>query len=279
MSELINVVYLTGHGEESELDEQEARKPEPLIEKRLELRIGNIAESRADLLICSSSAGKFPSGHVVKAINAYFGIDLSERKLSALERPTQRFKSGTWLYNGELNTRQSLLITAIPGPEAVRHSFSEGFIKHADTLLKVLSDLDQQVLTDEQSVQVQSIRPPTSVAMPILGGNREYDPVQRMEYIVEHCADLLKRSKFLNHIEIYVYSRKEANEWSKHLEDALKRQHEGQFPFHPSVDCTKNGDDASFCVYSNHCSCSAGYHCEDETTSGEYEPGRTCVMD
>ena len=233
MSELINVVYLTGHGEESELDEQGTRKPAPLIEKRLELRIGNIAESRADLLVSSSAAGEysFPSGSVVGAITSYFGIEQLKYNLTALNRPTQKYYSGTWLYNRELSTHQSLLITAIPGPSAVRGSFSEGFTKHADTLLKVLRDLDQQILTDERGAQVKKIRPPISVAMPILGGNRKYDPVQRMEYIVENCAQLLKQSKYLSHIELYVYSRKEADEWSKHLEKALKRQHEGQFPF------------------------------------------------
>lgn len=46
------------------------------------------------------------------------------------------------------------------------------------------------------------------------------------------------------------------------------------------VDCTVNGDTEAFCVFSNHCACSAGYECEvpyPDTDGPECSAGSVCI--
>jgi hypothetical protein len=46
------------------------------------------------------------------------------------------------------------------------------------------------------------------------------------------------------------------------------------------VDCTRNGDTAAFCVFSNHCACGEGFECETPSGDGagsECAPGVVCV--
>lgn len=43
------------------------------------------------------------------------------------------------------------------------------------------------------------------------------------------------------------------------------------------IDCTAQGDEGAFCVFSNHCLCSDGFVCEGASEGGECEPGVICV--
>jgi hypothetical protein len=216
MTSILNTIYLELDDEDS--DERRGHS------KRIELVVGDLVEARADLIVASSSVDIFPSGAVINSLKRYHGIPLDKSGLHPIQLfPTPQFPKtnlGVWLSKGDLPTGQDLIVVAM----TPRAKFKQGFQNPFDGLLGVLRKIDQglPLLGDETITQPT---PPYSIALPILGGDRSFEPQERMKAILHGLEDLIRQSRMLEVVSLYVYYKSEAQKWSDEFDRVLGRYH------------------------------------------------------
>ena len=217
MPTIYNTINLEAHTSDGS-DENFSRH----ARKRIELTIGDIAESRADLLISSSSVDQIPNGHVVKRLESYHGEMLTIRNFHPLKLfQTPRYPNsnmGIWLKRSALSTGQTLLLFAVT-PKA---DFHDGFLAPLASLIDLLRHIDQGSLNLPSDLEAPL--PPLSIALPILGGNRDFPRLDLMRALIEKLSELIRGSTHLEVVSLYVFENREAEIWSKELEGALGRE-------------------------------------------------------
>lgn len=177
---------------------------------------GDLCDSNAELLVVSTHANPLAGmdGMVMKSMEERLNVDFSTLRPLLLLRDA----AGSYLVDsGGILGSCRVLLVRIPGANTIMRQGEEPIRVYKDILWTVFGSLAALEM-DEEIPHLKSM------ALPLLGGMREYEIPNIMETLLHQALGWLKASRFMEKVDFYVFEEDHVTEWEDAMNRALGRR-------------------------------------------------------
>lgn len=184
--------------------------------KTINLFLGDICRAQDELLAVSSHAvpNSDPHGSVITRLKREKGIDFS----SVMPMLTLAGVAGTYLVTNKpdlMHPHKDILVTRIPGYASVSSTGENPLTVYENAVWSLFGSI--AALELKGSVY-------RTMAMPLLGGRREYPLQEIMEILLKHATRWLRNSHSMHSINLYLYEEDQLEAWSEAMNSVLGRR-------------------------------------------------------